>query len=157
MRRLFIRGRNRIPPSSTGRAGEMKMTTWDCVNCSFLVRFGSWMLPNKKNPFLFSSYPPLLYSPDPRIKGGVRPSVRRTSASLSGSTHSIAAGVARTAAPASFPPTLGLISHGCSFNNPFLPPQRAPQGRTTESANRPALPSLVRMETGGSPVRKPCP
>ena len=103
----------------------------------------SRMLPPNKNPSLF--FPSLLYfitqTPEESKAASVRPGMLQH-LSLD-QQHSIAAGAARTAGraapsfhPSSPPPTPGLISHGCSFNNPFLPPRRAPQGRRKESAKR---------------------
>ena len=120
---------------------------------------------------LFFSIPPLLYNPDPRrIKGSSRPSLAcwRTQSSISLWINCIPSRQAshvqrrrQAAPPASFPPslppTLGLISHGCSFNNPFLPPQRAPQGCRTEFGKGSVSFSLAVKETLGNPLKEPCP
>ena len=57
------------------------------------------------------------------------------------------------ALPSSLAPTLGLISHGCSFNNPFLPPQSGVlQRRATGFAS-----SAVGLQAAAADILAPSP
>ena len=94
--------RSGIPSSSSSEGGEAKMTTLDCVNCSYSnLGCRRMLLPNPiRTPFFSPPPPPLLYNPDgpqknQRKQRPARPGILQH-LSLD-QQHSIAAGVARTA------------------------------------------------------------